>query len=314
MQHIHDLGSIHLDGCGLTIGSFDGVHLGHQSLVLSMVTHANTAGLPSVVLTFYPHPSAVLRGRRPTFYINSPEEKAILLGDLGVDYVITQRFDHKLSQVSADAFLDMLQIHTGFSHFWVGEDFALGHEREGDHHFLETASANRKFQLHFVPPILLGEEVVSSTRIRQALRAGDVASVATYLGRTFTILGEVVAGSNRGKRLGFPTANLRVLEERAYPRSGVYACIAEVVGRHWPAVTNIGVRPTFEETQGVDTIETHLLDFNHDLYRQEMRLAFIDRLRDEQRFSSPEALIAQIQTDIRRAREILDPLMEMENA
>ena len=201
----------------------------------------------------------------------------------------------------------MLQIHTAFSHFWVGEDFALGHEREGDLHFLETESADRKFQLHVVPPVLLGEKVVSSTRIRQALRAGDVASVATYLGRTFNVLGEVVAGSKRGQRLGFPTANLRVQEERAYPRSGVYACIAEVAGRHWPAVTNIGVRPTFEETQDIDTIETHLLDFNDDLYRQEIQLAFIDRLRDEQRFSSPEALIAQIQTDVRRAREILDP-------
>ena len=314
MQHIHDLDSFHVDGCGLTIGSFDGVHIGHQSLVQSMVTHANTVGLPSVVLTFYPHPSAFFRGRRPTFYINSPEEKAILLGDLGVDYIITQRFDHKLSQVSAGAFLDMLKIHTGFSHFWVGEDFALGHKREGDIHFLEKASADHQFQLHVVAPVLLGEEVVSSTRIRQALRAGDVASVATYLGRAFTVLGEVVVGSNRGKRLGFPTANLRVQEERAYPRSGVYACIAEVVGRHWPAVTNIGIRPTFEGTQGVDTIETHLLDFNDDLYRQEIKLAFIDRLRDEQRFSNPEALIAQIQTDIRRAREILNPLMEMENA
>ena len=313
MQHIHDLGSIHLDDCDLTIGSFDGVHLGHQSLVRSMVAHTNALGLPSVVLTFYPHPSAILRGRRPTFYINSPDEKAILLGDLGVDYVITQRFDHKLSQVSADAFLDMVQIHITFSHLWVGEDFALGHEREGGHRFLETASVDREFQLHVVAPVLLGAEVVSSTRIRQALRAGDVASVATYLGRTFVVLGEVVAGSNRGKRLGFPTANLRVQEERAYPRSGVYACIAEVVGRRWPAVTNIGVRPTFEETQSVDTIEAHLLDFNDDLYRQEMRLAFIDRLRDEQRFSSPEALIAQIQSDVSRAREILSPLMEMEN-
>ena len=264
-------------------------------------------------MTFYPHPFAVLSDRRPALYITSPDEKAALLGDLGVDYVITQRFDRKLSQVSAGAFLDTLQSHLGFKHLWIGEDFALGYKREGDHQYLKLAGVERGFQLHTILPVTRNGETVSSTRIRDALRAGDVASVANFLGRSFTIPGEVVIGSNRGKQLGFPTANLCISEDRVSPGPGVYACLAEVAGQTWKAVANIGTRPTFEENQEIHTIETHLLDFDGDLYRQTLLLSFIDRLRDEKRFSGPEALISQIKTDIQHANEILDPMMEADD-
>jgi riboflavin kinase/FMN adenylyltransferase len=306
MQHIHDLNSLHLDGCGLTIGSFDGVHRGHQVLIKAMVADAQAAGIPSVVLTFYPHPSVVLRGRQPAFYITAPDEKAKLLGDLGVEFVITQCFDIELSQMSAVSFLDVLQDRLAFQRLWVGEDFALGHQRIGNRLFLEQASVERGFQLHVVDPASAGGEVISSTRVREALRSGDVARVATYLGRPFVIPGTVIKGSNRGKGLGFPTANLNIWEERAYPGSGVYACLVEVEGEQWQAVTNIGVRPTFEADGTTSTIETHLLDFNGDLYSRELTVVFIDRLRDERRFSNTEALLTQIERDIRRARAILN--------
>jgi len=313
MQHVQDLNSIQLDDCNLTIGSFDGVHRGHQEIINALVSDAKTEGVPSVALTFFPHPSAVLLRRKPIFYITSPDEKADLLGHMGVDYVITQRFDLTLARVSASSFLDTLQDRLGFHRLWVGEDFAFGYQREGDRHFLKRVSAERGFELKVVSPVIVDNEVVSSTRIRNALRAGEVALAAEYLGRHFNISGVVVTGSDRGKRLGFPTANLQIQEGRASPSPGVYVCLAEIAGRGWKAVTNIGVRPTFQESQEITTVETHLLDFQGDLYHQEIRLIFIERLRDEKRFSDSEALISQINKDIHQARRILGSIMEREN-
>ncbi len=314
MHHIKDLNSIQLDHCNLTIGSFDGVHRGHQEIIKGLVTDAKAEGGPSVALTFFPHPSAVLLGRKPIFYLTSPDEKADLLGTMGVDYVITQRFDLPLARIRASAFLDTLQNRLGFRCLWIGEDFAFGYQREGDQHFLKQVSAERGFELQVVPPVIVDNEVVSSTRIRNALRVGEVTLAAELLGRHFSFTGMVVTGSDRGKRLGFPTANLRIDEDRAYPGPGVYVCLAEVAGRRWSAVTNIGVRPTFEENQEIATIETHLLDFQGDLYNQEIRLAFIERLRDEKRFSNSAALISQINQDIDQARHILETELERDNA
>ena len=210
MQHVQDLNSIQLDHCYLTIGSFDGVHRGHQEIIKGLASDAKADGVPSVALTFFPHPSAVLRGRKPIFFITSPDEKADLLGHLGVDYVITQRFDLTLARVSASSFLDTLQDRLGFRHLWVGEDFAFGYQREGDRRFLEQVSAERGIKLQVVPPVVIEDEVVSSTRIRNALRAGEIALATEFLGRYFNISGVAVTGSDRGKRLGFPTANLRI--------------------------------------------------------------------------------------------------------
>jgi|Deesub1362A_J573_1020465.scaffolds.fasta_scaffold02271_6 riboflavin kinase/FMN adenylyltransferase len=310
MEHLRDLKSLHLDGSYVTIGSFDGVHLGHQSLIRHLVAAARKAALPSVVLTFYPHPSVVLRGRRPAFYISTPKEKAALLADLGVDIVITQTFDRHLSRVKALEFLELLRRHLGMRALFAGENFALGHGREGNVAFLKAHCEALGFALHVVEPVLAGGEVISSTRVREALRAGDVARVARYLGRPFVIPGEVVAGSARGKQIGIPTANLKVWEERAFPGSGVYACFARKEGGRWQAVTNIGVRPTFSDNQAQPVIEAHLLDFQGDLYGSHLELVFIERLRDERRFPSPEALIQQIQADIKRAREILNEYVQ----
>ena len=160
MQHVQDLNSIQLDACYLTIGSFDGVHLGHQEIIKGLVSDAKADGVPSVALTFFPHPSAVLRGRKPIFYLTSPDEKAALLGPMGVDYVITQHFDLTLSRVSATSFLDTLEDRLSFRHLWVGEDFAFGYQREGDRRFLERVSAERGFELKVVPPVIIDDQVV----------------------------------------------------------------------------------------------------------------------------------------------------------
>lgn len=306
MSHVTDLSELTLPASALTIGSFDGLHLGHQALVGAMTAQARELNLPAVVLTFFPHPSVVLRGRRPAFYITQPDEKARLLFGLGVDHVITQRFDDELSRVPAAEFLDRLIRQLGLKELWVGEDFALGFEREGNRAFLKRASGERGFGFHVLSPVSVGGEVVSSTRVREALRTGDVARVAVYLGRPFAVVGRVVRGAKRGQGLGFPTANLQLPEEQAYPGRGVYASYATVEGARLPSVTNVGLRPTFGDDLPAPIVETHLLDARRDLYDQTIRLEFIDRLREERRFPSVDALRAQIAQDVEAARRRLD--------
>ncbi len=310
MKHIRNLCEVRLPASSLTIGSFDGVHLGHQALLKAMVEHARQAGVPSVVLTFFPHPSVVLRGRKPAFYINTPEEKAQRVSEFGVDIMITLRFDRALSEVGPEDFLTRLHDHLHFQDLWIGQDFAMGHNREGNRHFLEARSAAHGYRLHVIPRVLIEGEIVSSTRVREALRSGDVARVERYLGKPFMLPGRVVRGVGRGRSLGFPTANLAIWDERAHPRSGVYACLAEVKGAQWQAVTNIGVRPTFGEGKPAPIVETHLLDFEGDLYDEIVRLSFFARLRDEQKFPDAQALMERITRDIARAREILDHRLE----
>lgn len=305
MGEYHDLGELRLDGCALTVGAFDGVHRGHQALLRELVAGARAKRLPSVVLTFYPHPSVVLRGRRPSYYITLPEEKAELIRAQGVDHVVTQRFDRAFSLITAAEFLDRILTQWNMQHIWAGEDFAFGHDRQGNVAFLREVGARRGFTVHVVPPLHLGGEVVSSTRVREALRSGDVARAAHYLGRWFSLRGVVRRGAGRGRLLGIPTANLEIAEERAVPGPGVYACRAEVGAGRFRAVTNIGTRPTFADDLPKPVVETHLLGFDADLYGQELRLEFVDRLRDERRFPGPEALREQIGRDIRRAEEIL---------
>jgi riboflavin kinase/FMN adenylyltransferase len=306
MQHFHSIDAIQLLTCALTIGSFDGVHLGHQALIQNMVNAAREISIPSAVLTFYPHPSVVLHGRRPSFYITSPEEKVTRLGDLGVDYVITQKFDRSLSQIRAKDFLQWVRDRLRVQMLWVGENFALGYKREGNIEFLREISKTFDFELHIVPPVFADGEIISSTRVREALRSGDVARVACYLGQPFILHGVVVQGSGRGEGLGIPTANLKIWEEMAYPGAGVYACFSEVTGETYKAVVNIGVRPTFNEDLDTPQIEAHLLDFNGNLYGKDVELNFVQRLRKERRFNGPEELLEQIQRDIERAKKILN--------
>jgi riboflavin kinase/FMN adenylyltransferase len=305
MEHFDSIDAIRLESCELTIGSFDGIHIGHKSLIQQTVESARGLSIPSVALTFFPHPSVILRGRRPAFYINTPEEKAEQLGALGVDFVITQHFDRALSSIKADEFLKLIKDHLQFQGLWVGENFALGHRREGNVAYLEKAREKWNFELNIVPPVYAGGEIVSSTRVREALRSGDVIRVSRYLGRPFLIPGVVIKGVGRGRKLGIPTANLTVWDERAYPGPGVYACKVHFDDKVLDAVTNIGVRPTFDDDTEMPVIETHILEFDRDLYGETIKISFLARLRDERKFSGPQELTAQIERDIERARKIL---------
>jgi riboflavin kinase/FMN adenylyltransferase len=307
MQHVSALEDLSLDrpAC-VTIGAFDGVHRGHQALIEAMTAHAHAMRQAAVAVTFFPHPSVVLRGRRPSFYISDPGEKAEALAAHGVDAVVTHPFSHEVANTSAADFVARLARHTHMRELWCGADFALGHNRQGDVTFLRAEGERRGFIVNVVAHVIIDGEVISSSRIRQALRDGAVETVTRYLGRPFRLPGKVIEGAKRGRSLGIPTANLAVWEERAFPGVGVYAGRAHVAGRVQPAVVNIGFRPTFESTDAKPVIEAHLLDFSGDLYGATVALEFIARLRAEMKFSGVEALVAQIQRDIAEARQILE--------
>ncbi|NPA93159.1 MAG: bifunctional riboflavin kinase/FAD synthetase [Chloroflexi bacterium] len=302
MQHYTALAPLHLRDTWVTIGVFDGVHLGHQALLRDFVAEARQHNAQAVVVTFYPHPAEVLGGLKAPLYLTSPEEKADLIAALGVDVLITHPFDREIAQRSAEEFMADLHTHLGLRRLWVGYDFALGRNREGDIPTLRRLGERFRYTLHVVEAYRLDGEIVSSTRIRQALAEGDVTRAERFLGRRYAVRGKVVQGDGRGRSLGFPTANLDIWPKRMLPAAGVYACYAQVEGQTYPAVVNIGVRPTFEDAPVPPRVEAHLLDFSGDLYGKELVLEFVVRLRAERRFPSPQALVDQIRRDIAAAR------------
>ncbi len=306
MRHLWTLEDLHLQDTWLTIGTFDGVHLGHQEIVRSLAGRAHAEGSLAVVLTFYPHPAVVLGKRMAPFYLTTPEERAEILGAHGADVIVTLNFTRRLSQTSARDFVSLLKSHLGMRFMLVGPDFALGRNREGNVQMLAELGREFGYQLETVPPVEIGGQPVSSSRIRAALAAGDLEVVAQLLGRPYDLVGQVVPGDGRGRSIGVPTANLSLWPERAIPKSGVYVSRALVNGREWGSVTNIGVHPTFTSTTDHPHVETHLLNFNEDIYGQDLRLVFLARLRDEQRFPNADSLVAQIRQDIARAREVLE--------
>lgn len=305
MEHLRSLDSLYLRNAWVTIGSFDGVHRGHQAILTPLVAGAHAAGDPAVVITFYPHPARVLRGIEGPYYLTSPEERADALAALGVDVVVTLAFTPALAALSADEFMQQLSTHLGLHRLWVGYDFALGRGRQGDVTALRQIGERLGYELDVIAPVRLDEATVSSSQIRALVAEGSVAAAAQLLGRWYSISGPVVHGDARGRRLGIPTANLQVDSQRLLPLNGVYATRLWADDRPYPAVTNVGVRPTFENQPVAPRVEAHLLDFSSDLYSQTAKLEFIEFIRPEQRFESPQALLEQIQKDTQRAREVL---------
>ena len=305
MQYFQNLKEIKLEDCWLTIGSFDGVHLGHQQIINPLVTGAHNLGLPAVVVTFHPHPLLVIKEEIRPFYLTLPEERAQILGGFGVDFVLTYPFSKTTSNINASDFIDDLFTHLQFTRLCIGHDFALGKDREGDPSTLKELGEIYGYELHEVSPYVLNEEIVSSSLIRRKIREGEIEGANQLLGRPFEITGTVESGANRGKSLGFATSNLDVPEEVVDVKPGVYVCWAEVKGEIWQAVTNIGYRPTFSEGLTSPKIEAHLLDFSGDLYGEKMKLRFIERLRNEMKFEEISSLQAQINEDIAKTKAIL---------
>ena len=305
MRHFQSLEGVQLQDTWLTIGTFDGVHRGHQEIVSNLVSQAHADGSQAVVLTFYPHPAVVIGKRQNPSYLTTPEERANLLGDLGVDVVITFPFTPPVSKISAQEFITMLRQHLGMQHLLVGPDFALGHNRIGNIHYLSEIGKSLGFTVSTIIPFELEGQIVSSSRIRAALRDGDLALVNNLLGRPYFVKGQVVPGDGRGHTIGIPTANLSLWIERALPKSGVYVTQGLINGDSYGAVTNIGTRPTFASDHERLQVEAHLLDFDEQIYGLEVRLDFISHLRDERKFSGIDALVNQIQQDIIQAKGVL---------
>ena len=305
MQHVRSLDAVHLEGSWVTIGSFDGVHLGHQAIIRRLVDGAHAQGLLAVVITFFPHPSKVLKGNGSPFYLTTPEQRADILSSLQVDLAVTLSFNKELAALTADEFIGLLSENLNLKRLLVGHDFALGRGREGNFEVLGVLGKKYHYLLEGLSPLLVAGELVSSSRIRELISQGNVARAAEYLGRRYAVEGKVVPGDGRGRTIGIPTANLEIWEEQLIPARGVYASIADTGSIEVPSVTNIGVRPTFENQSSQPRVETHLLNFNRDLYGTNLHLEFVDFLRPERRFPSVQALVDQIQTDIQHAREVI---------
>jgi riboflavin kinase/FMN adenylyltransferase len=287
----------------VTIGVFDGVHKGHQYLIRQLVEEAHSTNRLAVVLTFFPHPDIVLRGLKGRYYLTTAEQKAELLIGLGVDCVVTHPFNEATRQIRAAAFVDQLIEHLHLNSLWVGSDFAMGYKREGNVSFLTQQGVEKDFSLQVIDLLANTGGVISSTKIREALQVGDVTQAREWLGRSYEVVGEVVRGAQRGRELGFPTANLAVWEEQIIPANGIYAGWATIGGERFMAATSVGVRPTFDE-QDI-TVEPYLLDFDRDIYGQQLTLSFETRLRDELRFNDIQALIEQIKADVAESRVYL---------
>jgi riboflavin kinase/FMN adenylyltransferase len=306
VQHITSLEDVNIKNTWLTIGSFDGVHLGHQSLIKALNYNAHLAGAKSTVLTFHPHPSVVLRGRTGPFYLTTPIEKVQLLDQLDTDIVVTHPFTYEVSQSPAREYITYLLDHLGFQQLWVGYDFALGKGREGNVPFLRKLGEELGYEVKEIEPVVLNGKTISSSLIRQFITEGDVSKASIYLGRPYRLEGEVVHGDGRGKSIGIPTANLETDDEKLVPAAGVYACQAQVFDQIFPAAVNIGIRPTFESADNRSHVEAYILDFSKDLYTHRIAIEFFSRLRGEVKFNNVDDLILQIQDDIDQTRHIFN--------
>ncbi len=291
----------------LTVGVFDGVHLGHQRLLTHLRNEAQQRDLLTGVVTFKSHPQKVLSPGRKLLWLSNLETRTNLLRSFGIDVIVTLPFTPQLAELTAREFVQLLKDYLKMRGLVVGPDFALGKNREGSADQLRLLGQEMGFIVEVVPPVVLDGEVISSSAVRLALAQGDMGTVEKLFGRPFSLTGQVVTGDRRGRVLGFPTANLDVEPEQALPSDGVYVTVAHIDHESLPSVTNIGVRPTFGG--GKHLVEAYLLDYEGELREQRLRIDLLDKLRDEKHFDTAEELKAQIRKDVEQARAILDKRM-----
>jgi riboflavin kinase/FMN adenylyltransferase len=290
----------------LTIGVFDGVHLGHKALLSEIKIQAKQLNALSCVVTFRYHPDELLSPNKSLPYLTSLNQRVKLLKAEGIDLVVTLTFNAELAALEALEFIGLLQKYLKMRGLVVGPDFALGKGRKGNIEYLRRVGQEMGFTVITVPPVEVNHETVSSTAIRNALADGNMKRVESFAGRYFDFTGKVVRGEQRGRKLGFPTANIDVHPRQALPPFGIYATLAHIGGKTYQSVTSIGIRPTFSE--GRRTIEVYILDFEKDIYGKELKVDFIEKLRDEKKFNSVDELTEQIAADVKQGRIILNSL------
>lgn len=287
----------------LALGNFDGLHRGHMTIVERVVRTAAERVVTPLVLTFDPHPTRVVRPDKAPALLMTMAQKMEALEQAGVHGVAVMRFTPEIASWAPDTFVRLVLVEwLRIAEVWVGANFLFGHDRSGNFSMLRMLGARYGFRAEKIDPVRYKELVVSSSRVRRLIAEGRVDEAATLLGRHYFIDGTVVHGLQRGRLLGFPTANLES-ENELTPPDGVYAALATVDGIVYPSVTNIGVRPTFHQPSAT-VVETHLLDIERDLYGARMRVSFVQRIRDERTFDGVDALKAQIAADCNRARAL----------
>lgn len=287
----------------LTIGNFDGVHLGHQAILKKIVSRAKEAGGSSIVFTFEPHPLKVIAPDKDIRLITSCDEKTRLLEDAGVDAVICANFTREFAEQDPDEFVkNVLHEKIGVAEIYIGHDYAFGKGRKGTISHLKELGKRYGFYVGVIEPVVIDDAVVSSSRIRQMILDGNVDNAAKLLGRNYALTGIVVKGAGRGRKLGFPTANIELPSE-LIPKDGVYAVKVKKGDKAYDGVANIGNKPTFKnERFGV---EAYLFDFNESLYNETLEIEFVKRIRNERAFKNAEELIAHMKDDVSAAKEIL---------
>lgn len=290
----------------VTLGNFDGIHLGHQALIGGAVADARRLNIQSIVLTFEPHPLKALAPLRAPQMLLTHRDKMQLLQSLGVDMVVIQKFDMSFAQLKAEQFVRSILVETlKATKVWVGRDLRFGQRRQGGVEDLVQWGAQLGFQVTVVEPIMVDGSRVSSSRIRELVGAGRVEDVQPLLGRFYSVTGKVVSGHRRGREIGFPTANI-LSETEVLPADGIYATLFFLGERRLFSVSSIGFNPTFGA--GPRTVETHIFNFDDDIYGESVKVAFVKKLRDEKKFSSVEELVNQIREDAACARTILNSL------
>ncbi len=292
----------------ITVGTFDGVHRGHQAVLREIVRRARAADRESVLVTFEPHPLWIVAPERAPCLLTTPIERRLLWPQFELDYVVVVPFDERLRQLAPEAFVrDVLVRQLRLGELVIGYDHGFGKDRAGDVETLRRLGMEEEFSVDVVGPVTSGEQTVSSTKIRDAIAGGDLAIAAAGLGRPYSAYGRVVRGAGRGRSLGFPTANLELSPNKCLPPEGVYAVLAEIDGEWHGAMANLGPRPTFDEGGG--GLEAHLLDWSGEpLYGALVGIEFVRRLRPVRRFDGPEELSAQLGHDRAAARTALvDP-------
>jgi riboflavin kinase/FMN adenylyltransferase len=290
----------------LTIGVFDGVHLGHRYLLDQLIVRAREKGCLAGVVTFKTHPEKVLKRQDYLPWICTLQERIRLLKAAGLDVVVPITFTRDIANLTAGEFVGLLKKHLNMCDLVLGPDFALGKRRQGTPENLREIGEELGFRVEVVKPRRLGEEVISSSAIRRLLAEGHIDKVEKMLGRYFSLEGKVVVGDQRGRTLGFPTANIKVQREQAMPKDGIYVTVTHAQGKQLHSVTNIGVRPTFDGLKHL--IETYIMDFNGNLYGKKIKIDLIARLRDEMKFQNVQELIKQMDEDVVKARAIFEKI------
>jgi riboflavin kinase / FMN adenylyltransferase len=304
MQHYHSLEEVSLPNSWLTVGVFDGVHLGHQQIIKRLTSGAREQGVPAVVLTFEPHP-AKLFGRSEIRLLTLPDERAELFNSMGVDVVVTHRFDQGVANTTAFDFMQQLKHHLGISHLVLGYDSTLGKNREGDATRLIEIGSELGYTVEVVSALSDESGVISSTAIRKLIETGNVVEAARLMGHPYSLHGPVIHGDARGRTINVPTANIGYSHDKMIPANGIYACWAFLNGRKYQAAINIGINPTFTPDKQIPNVEAHFLDFRDEIYGEDVKLEFVARLRNELRFDSVDKLLEQIWKDIEDTKNIL---------